>query len=197
LYDNLPSSLKQLVGKVKLPPDGGKGIIKYLNETNTPLIVAADASLKDHNCTHAWIVTTNNKEHFGNEELNLNGMGAVDGNARNLSSTRGEIHGQTAGLHMANILLQAHNATNIPIQMSGDNKGVQSTCATNHTNRLREHRGANFDLFSEYKRASKGIKKTTMWVKSHQDEGTPWTTTTELKDLKLSTEATLNVWCDR
>jgi hypothetical protein len=115
--------------------------------------------LKDNNCTNAWIIPANNREHVRDDELNLSGKGAVDGNVHNLSSTCGEIHGQTAGLHMANILLQAHNATDIPIQISGDNKGVQSKCARNWTNCLREHREANFDLFSEYKRASKGIKK--------------------------------------
>jgi hypothetical protein len=118
LYTNLPSNLKQLVGKVNLPPDGGQSIIQYLKETKTPLLVAADASLKDNNFTHAWIITMNNKEHLSNHNLNLNGCGAVDGKTQNLSSTRGEIHGQTAALHMANILLHAHDATDIPIQIT-------------------------------------------------------------------------------
>ncbi len=43
----------------------------------------------------------------------------------------------------------------------------------------------------------KASKKTVQWVKSHQDDDTPWTTNSDLIDLKLSPEATLNVWCDR
>jgi hypothetical protein len=31
----------------------------------------------------------------------------------------------------------------------------------------------------------------------HQDDATPWTTNRDLIDLKLSPEATLNVWCDQ
>jgi hypothetical protein len=60
LYEHLPSSLKQLCGKAKLPTEGGKNIIQYISETNTPLKIAADASIKNSNGTHAWIITTNN-----------------------------------------------------------------------------------------------------------------------------------------
>ena len=53
LYDKLPTSLKHLCGKVHLPPDGGTMLMNYINETSTPIIGAADASLKDGNCSHA------------------------------------------------------------------------------------------------------------------------------------------------
>jgi hypothetical protein len=128
--------------------------------------------------------------------MHLSGSGPVDGNSQHLSSTRGEIQGQTAALHMANILHQSHNAMHLPVHISGDNKGVQSKCARCNTNRIRDHREANSDLFYEYKAASKGIKKTIQWVKSHQDHGYPWESQQDLLDLKLSTDATLNVMCD-
>jgi hypothetical protein len=97
---------------------------------------------------------------------------------------------------MANMLLQSNDATHIPVHISGDYKGVQSKCAHQKTNQLRDHREPNFDLFFEYRTASQGIKKTIQWVKSHQDAATPWETYKDLLDLQLSTEATLNVMCD-
>ncbi len=137
-------------------------------------MIATNASIKTSNGTHAWIITTNNKEHFGDPEMHLSGSGPIDGNSQHLSSTRGEIQGQTAALHMANILLQSHNTMHLPVHINGDNKGVQSKCARCNTNRIRDHREANFDLFYKYKAASNGINKTIQWVKSHQDHGYPW-----------------------
>jgi hypothetical protein len=123
--------------------------------------------------------------------------GAVDGLPQALSSARGELQGQTAALIMSKMVLDAHQSI-LPIHMSGDNHGVQKKCAEGiHDRRIHDHRQHNMDLYLEYKATAKGTKKTTSWVKSHQDSDTPWDTFDEVRQLKLSHDATLNVWCDK
>jgi hypothetical protein len=48
----------------------------------------------------------------------------------------------------------------------------------------------------ENKLASNNIQIKSEWVKGHQDENMEWNSIDELKNLKLSNTATLNVWCN-
>ncbi len=197
LYSALPKSLQQLCGQTHLPTDGGVKMIQNITETNSKLQCASDASLKDNNCTHAWVITTSNIEHLNDPDMHLSGYGAVDGIPQALSSARGELQGQTAALIMSKMVLEAHQSS-LPIHMSGDNQGVQKKCAEGiHNRRIRDHRQHNMDLYLKYKAAAKGTNKTTSWVKSHQDSDTPWNTFDELRQLKLPHDVTLNVWCDK
>jgi hypothetical protein len=68
----------------------------YIKSTNSPIIGARDASLKDNNCSHAWIVTYNNPEHLTDPNMFISGAGPVDGYGKYLSSPCGELQGQTA-----------------------------------------------------------------------------------------------------
>lgn len=94
-------------------------------------------------------------------------------------------------------LLQAHDANQTHIQLYGDNQGVQHKCDTFKPTKLKTHREPNTDLFLEYNYATRGMHKESHWVASHQDKDTPWDTIEELKGLKLSHEANLNVLCDQ
>jgi hypothetical protein len=196
-YNNLPEALQRLCGKVSLPPDGGKKLLEYLRETNTPLHGASDTSLKEDQCAHAWILTTGEQDHIEDPLMSISGMGPVDGYTSDLSSYRGELQGQTALVIMSNVLQKTQPTNPYTVKLIGDNKGVQQKTAIVRLNKIGHHREANSDLYMEYMNASKPIKKKVEWVKSHQDKDTPWSTIQELKDLKLSTAATLNVWCDK
>ncbi len=54
----------------------------------------------------------------------------------------------------------------------------------------------HLDLLTEYKAATYNTPIKTEWVKRHQDKGIEWNNIDELKGLKLSNTATLNLWCD-
>ncbi len=53
------------------------------------------------------------------------------------------------------------------------------------------------DLLLEHNANTSTVTKKPSWVHSHQDKDTPWETIEDLLELKLSSEATLNVWCDK
>jgi hypothetical protein len=196
-YDRLPASLKKLVGKIQIPPDGGKKIMKYIGDTTTPIMGAADASLKHGNCSHLWIIMTNNPDHIDDPHMIISGAGAVDGHEKYMSSTRGELQGQTAAAIIIQGLLRSHNGVKPQVHFYGDNQGVQSKCSTYTPKKMRVHREPNSYLLLEYHAATKNMKKQAHWVASHQDDKTTWTTTAELKELKLSHESMLNVLCDK
>jgi hypothetical protein len=197
LYDELPKALKKIVGKVQLPPDNGNQLMQYITETNSPLISAADASLKQGNCSHSWIITTNNSDHIDDPDMSITGAGPVDGYSKYMPSTRGELQGQTAAAIAVQCLLKQHPDATPQVHFYGDNQGVQSKCATYTPRKLRTHRDPNSDLLLEYNATSRNMPKQMHWVASHQDEGIQWTTSEELKMLKLSHESKLNIWCDK
>lgn len=124
-FEHLPSALKKLCGKVSLPRVGGSSLIQYLREHNRPLIGVSDASLKDDNCSHAWILTTGDPQHIRDPLMRLSGRGTVDGYGPELSSARGELQGQMALALMAKTILTTNNATYIKTNFFGDNEGVQ------------------------------------------------------------------------
>jgi hypothetical protein len=125
LCNSLPQLLKRICGKVHFPNDGGDALINYLRTTNTPLLTARDASLKDGNGAHAWIPTNNNIHHFSNPNTFISGAGAFDGCHNDLSSSRGELQSQMAIAIMASNLLKTQQATKMVIHIYGNNKAVQ------------------------------------------------------------------------
>jgi hypothetical protein len=94
-YNNLPISLKRTCGKVHFPPDGGKELITYLQTHDQSLVGYADASLKGSQASHAWVIGTGFQEDISNLNMTLSGNGSVDGHQMDLSSSRGELQGQT------------------------------------------------------------------------------------------------------
>lgn len=128
--------------------------------------------------------------------MQISGSGPVDGFQADLSSARGEIHGQTALAIMSDIFLKTHNQQNMPIIMYGDNIGVQQRCKDKMTLKLRDHRQPNHDLYLEYHNATQSLNKKVEWVKGHQDNGKPWKEIKDLEYLDLTPAAYLNIWCD-
>ncbi len=121
----------------------------------------------------------------------------VDGYHCNLSSAHGEIQGQTAAATLIHGLNKTLNTSNVTIQLFGDNQGVQNKCKRQTVTKLRSHRDPNADLFMEYHAVTSTFNPKVHWVRSHQDKDTPLETIEDLKELKLSPEATLNMWCDK
>jgi hypothetical protein len=168
LYDALPNPLKRLCGKIHLPLDGGTKLMEYVKNTNSPIFGAGDGSLKNNNCSHAWVVTSNNPDHLHDPDMIMHGAGPVDGHYKYLSSAHGELQGQTAAVIAIQQLLRAHKSHRTPVHLYGDNQGMQNRCTTFQPRKMKS-----------------------------QEKDTPWDITTELLDLKLSKEATLNVLCDK
>jgi hypothetical protein len=129
--------------------------------------------------------------------MNISGGGAVDGTPNDLTSYRGELQGQTALAIMAQQLQQITDANDVTFHMYGDNLAVQNKCKNISTSKIKHHREPNMDLLMEYKAATENLQVTTHWVQSHQDKDTPWYDFSELKDLRLPMDATVNVWCDK
>jgi hypothetical protein len=73
LYTKLPQSLKLICESVYIPNDGGETLISYLKTNNKSFIVAGNASLKDGNCAHAWLLTTNDINHLSDTQTFISG----------------------------------------------------------------------------------------------------------------------------
>jgi hypothetical protein len=171
--------------------------MSYLTNAKLPLIGASDASLKEDQCSHAWILSTGDINHIEDPYMSLRGAGPVDCIPSDLLSVRGELHGQMALTIMSKTLLISTDCIQHPVKLIGDNKGIQEKTAQCTHNRLKHHCAANIDLYLEYEAAAKPLQRTVEWVRSHQDRETPWETVDDLGKLKLSSVATLNVWCNK
>jgi hypothetical protein len=66
----------------------------------------SDASLNECQCSHAWVLSTGEPDHITDNNMSIHGAGAVDGDINTMSSTRGELNGQTT---MAMQLCQKHS----------------------------------------------------------------------------------------
>jgi hypothetical protein len=197
LHSRLPKSLQRSCGEVHIPEDGGSKLLQHIFTHNKPLLGVSDASLKDGQGAHAWILSTGELDHVDDPLMHISGKGPVDGYQADMSSARGEIQGQVALAIMTKLLLHSQQSPTTKVIFHGDNIGVQRKCSTCTTRRLRDHRQPNQDLYLEYHSASKNLSKKVEWVKGHQDKGQDWTTIKDLKPLNLSPAAYLNIWCDR
>lgn len=112
----------------RLPKDGGTKLMQYLLTNNKPLLGAGDISLKNDNISHAWILATGEVGLINDPLMNLSGGGPVDDYQADMSSARGETHGQTALAIMSHNLLKAHNQENKSVIIYWDNIGVQGKC---------------------------------------------------------------------
>ena len=128
LFSHLPKSLQRLCGNIELPPDDGVALSKHLLTSNKPLYGAADASLKDGNTSHAWVLSTGNIEDISNPLLHISGSGPVDGHPHDMSSSRGELQGQAALVTIANMFMDKHSIPNPSLHVTGDNQGIMNRC---------------------------------------------------------------------
>jgi hypothetical protein len=61
-----------------------------------PLHGASDASVKDNQCSHAWILSTGEAKHINNPLMSFKGHGPVNGHTSDVSLAHGVLQGQTA-----------------------------------------------------------------------------------------------------
>jgi hypothetical protein len=61
LYHSLPKELQPLCGYAHLTLDGGASVIHYLWENDQHLVGCGNSSLKDTQCSHAWVLSTGGK----------------------------------------------------------------------------------------------------------------------------------------
>jgi hypothetical protein len=135
--------VKKLCGKIHNPKDGGAQLITYIKDANAPLLGVSDASLKNANCSHAWIITSNNPCHIQDPNMMIHGSGSVNGLGHYIFSVRGEIQRQTAAAIIIQQLLWAHNSLQTPVPLFGDNHGIQNKCNTYNPHKLKTHRVPN------------------------------------------------------
>jgi hypothetical protein len=182
-YRKLPKSLRRLCGKISLPPDGGVKLMEYITERDASLIGVSDASVIEGNGTHAWILTTGEKDHISDPHMKLEGYGTVDGDTIAMSSARGELQSQTALTIITEAFLSEHNANEMAVTFYTDNLGVQKCCTNPKINHIGHHRKANMDLQMEHasQKAKMSIKHE--WVRGHQDKDPTWETVDELCEL--------------
>lgn len=125
--------------------------------------------------------------------MSISGGGAVDGISIELSSFKGELRSQTA---LAIITQKLQNTTqhkDISYHMCGDNLAVQNRYRDINTTKISHHGESSIDLLLKYKHTAMNLTITTHWVKSDQDDVTPWDNINGLLELKLPIDAMVNM----
>lgn len=97
---------------------------------------------------------------------------------------------------MTSTLLNAENQPNMMVIFHGENKVVQNNCAIASTDKLRDHRQPNQDLYLEFHHNAHSLNNKVECVNGHQDSDKEWDQITDLKELKLTPAAYLSIWCD-
>jgi hypothetical protein len=69
-----------------MPPDNRKTLMQYLKEEEMSLVGVSDASIKNGQSTHAWILTTGEPHHLTDPYMSISGSGPVDGHEMDLST---------------------------------------------------------------------------------------------------------------
>jgi hypothetical protein len=77
------------------PPDDGDQLLDAIRKKNNTIYGASDASLKHNNAARAWVISSGHPDDIESQYLSIQGSGLVGGYCIDLSSTRGEIQGQT------------------------------------------------------------------------------------------------------
>ncbi len=120
--------VNRICSKVQLPADGRHQLMKHLVEHHKPLIGISDASLKDGQGAHSWILTTGDLDHLNDPLINIFGRGPVDGHPTDMSSAQGELQGQTALAIMLTNLLKAHQNKKMNVIFHGEHRGPKKMC---------------------------------------------------------------------
>ncbi len=86
MFHTLPKSIQRNFGMVKFPPDNSIALLSIIqNESNT-MYGASDASLKNGNAAHAWIISSGHPDDIKTPTQSIHGSSPVDGHSRDLSS---------------------------------------------------------------------------------------------------------------
>jgi hypothetical protein len=96
--------------------------------------------------------------------MKIEGVGPVHGHVIDMSSAQGELQAQTALAIMSKVLLTQNNATDIPVVLISDNKGIQTGCNNSKRDRLHHHCESNIDLMLEYASIRHELQIKNEWV---------------------------------
>jgi hypothetical protein len=193
-FDNLHPFLKQICGKIQLPPDDDL-LLHSLTRDQQSIFGASDASLKDDRASHAWILSSGKIHDISNPLLHISGSGSVHGAPQYLSSSRGEPQGLTA-LTIATKVFSNHFNTYPKSTFICDNTGVQRKISQSSFSSLCSQQDTNKDLYLTQKECSGDLKINLEWIKSHSEKK-GWQSIKDLEDQKLTRDQIYNVWCDR
>ena len=100
VLDNLPTSIRCLLGDITVPEDGGHYLAQELEDGH--LIGVSNGSIKKGQGSHAWVLA-------GHDEdiLFMTGTGPVDGDPSIMSSYWAETQGQVALCICTSLLAQS------------------------------------------------------------------------------------------
>jgi len=73
-FNNIHPPLKQICGKIHLPPDDGRMLGSTTRSQNS-IFGASDASLKDGQASHAWVLSSGKTNDIMNPLMNISGSG--------------------------------------------------------------------------------------------------------------------------
>jgi hypothetical protein len=138
-FHTLDPALRRICGSVMFPPDDGGTTISEMQSNGNTLFGSSDASIKHQSTTHACTLSSGKITDLLNPMKFISGQGPIDGCPSSISSTRGEIQGQTALTIMLDLLL-LHHSSNTRISLICDNKGSIKHCSTPLKASLRHHR---------------------------------------------------------
>jgi len=145
LFHNLPSPLRDILGLVQFPSDDAIQLVNDIKQNGNNIFGASDASFRDGQATHAWMLSTGKVTDLDSGNMTITGIGHVERYAPHMSSTRGELYGVTALSIMADLLCQ-HAGIQGSLLAICDNQEVVTKCNSTLCHNLRCQRNPNFDL---------------------------------------------------
>jgi len=123
---------------VNFPPDNGASLIQAIQQWSNILYAASDASLKDGQSTHAWLLSMGQISNIEDNTLTIYSSSPVDGFSH-LSSARAELHGIMAISIIAKPFLSFYSSS-AKIITYCNNKGMINKCNTLTINSLQKNR---------------------------------------------------------
>ncbi len=168
-FDRLPIAIQQACGRVVFPPNNGTTLLIDIATTSGTLFGASDASLKNHQSSHAWIISSGSTQDIEEPLWHIYGSGPVHGAPQYLSSSRGELQGLTALSIVAN-LLSNFSGNKLRMNAICDNSGVISKCTKGLACSLRGNKAANLDLYLTQKHQTSSTPTIFSWVRGHADK---------------------------
>jgi len=171
LYDQLPESLRRLIGHIEWPEPECLTRLAHAIQDGT-VIGASDGSDRKNVClsSHAWILQAED----GSE---LVGRGPVDGASPYRTIHRAELQGQTAIFLMLSLFVRFYGLLKCKINTLCDNKAVVTKMQKGwNLLRLRHTKGCDSDLQAILRTTLDNLKQTygfaytTDWVAGHQDD---------------------------
>ena len=170
-YDQLPESLRRLIGHIEWPEP--ECLTKLANAIQDGTVIGASDGSDRKNVSlssHAWILQAED----GSE---LVGRGPVDGASPCRTIHRAELQGQTAIFLMLSLFARFYGLLKCKITTLCDNKAVVTKMQKGwNLLRLRHTKGCDSDLQAILRTTLDNLKQTygfaytTDWVAGHQDD---------------------------